>query len=47
MFKFVRKQEIFEIGSVKIGGQPGELPTVLIARATFSPNRISILDFYK
>ncbi|RJS86070.1 tetrahydromethanopterin S-methyltransferase subunit H, partial [Candidatus Bathyarchaeota archaeon] len=30
MFKFNKKQKIFEIGKVKIGGQPGELPTVLI-----------------
>ncbi|MBS7635597.1 hypothetical protein KEJ34_09015 [Candidatus Bathyarchaeota archaeon] len=26
MFKFGRNQEIFEVGGVKIGGQPGELP---------------------
>jgi len=30
LFRFERKQEIFDIGGVKIGGQPGELPTVLI-----------------
>lgn len=30
MFKFGKEQNIFEIGGVKIGGQPGELPTVLI-----------------
>jgi len=30
LFKFDKKQKIFEIGKVKIGGQPGELPTVLI-----------------
>lgn len=30
LFKFKSKQRIFEIGNVKIGGQPGELPTVLI-----------------
>jgi len=30
MFKFGKKQRIFEIGKIKIGGQPGELPTVLI-----------------
>ncbi len=30
MFKFGKKQKIFEIGGIKIGGQPGELPTVLI-----------------
>lgn len=30
MFKFNTKQSIYEAGRVKIGGQPGELPTVLI-----------------
>ena len=30
MFKFTKEQAIFEIGGVKIGGQPGELPTALI-----------------
>jgi len=30
LFKFKSKQRVFEIGNVKIGGQPGELPTVLI-----------------
>lgn len=30
MFKFVKEQKIFEIGNIKIDGQPRELPTVLI-----------------
>ena len=30
LFRFNKSQEIFEIGKVRIGGQPGELPTVLI-----------------
>lgn len=30
MFMFKAKQKIFEIGGIKVGGQPGELPTVLI-----------------
>ena len=30
MFKFNTKQSIYEVGRVKIGGQPGELPTALI-----------------
>jgi len=30
MFKFNTPQNIYEVGRVKIGGQPGELPTVLI-----------------
>jgi tetrahydromethanopterin S-methyltransferase subunit H len=29
-FKFNTKQNIYEIGKVKVGGQPGELPTFLI-----------------
>jgi len=30
MFRFEKEQKIFEIGNVKIGGQPAELPTALI-----------------
>jgi tetrahydromethanopterin S-methyltransferase subunit H len=30
MFKFKAEQKIFDIGGVKFGGQPGEVPTVLI-----------------
>lgn len=30
MFKFEKEQMIIEVGGVKLGGQPGELPTVLI-----------------
>ena len=30
LFRFERKQEVFDIGGIKIGGQPGELPTVLV-----------------
>jgi len=30
LFKFKAKQKIFEIGRVKLGGHPGELPTVLM-----------------
>ena len=30
MSRFETKQRIFEIGDIKIGGQPGELPTLLI-----------------
>ena len=30
MFKFEKPQEIYEIGGVRIGGQPGELPATLI-----------------
>lgn len=30
MFKFRKEQRIIEIGGIRIGGQPGELPTVLV-----------------
>jgi tetrahydromethanopterin S-methyltransferase subunit H len=30
MFKFNSNQNVYDVGRVKIGGQPGELPTVLI-----------------
>jgi len=30
LFRFERKQEVFDIGGIKIGGQPGELPTILV-----------------
>lgn len=30
MFKFAKEQKIFDIDGVKIGGQPGQFPTVLI-----------------
>ena len=40
MFKFGKEQKIFEIGDVKIGGQPGELPTVLIGSLFHEGHRI-------
>src|SRR3990170_8604280 len=30
MFKFNTPQNVYEVGRVKVGGQPGELPTFLI-----------------
>jgi len=30
LFRFKTEQKIFEIGGIKVGGHPGELPTVLI-----------------
>jgi len=30
LFKFKKEQKVFTIGNIKIGGQPGELPTVLV-----------------
>ncbi|MDH7517500.1 MAG: hypothetical protein QHH19_04065 [Candidatus Thermoplasmatota archaeon] len=35
MFSFTKKQEIFEISGIKIGGQPGEQPTVLFGGVFF------------
>jgi tetrahydromethanopterin S-methyltransferase subunit H len=40
MFKFTREQQIFEIDRVKVGGQPGQLPTVLIGSIFYSGHRI-------
>jgi tetrahydromethanopterin S-methyltransferase subunit H len=40
LFKFRKEQKIFEIGDVKIGGQPGELPTVLIGSLFHEGHRI-------
>lgn len=35
MFSYTKEQEIFEISGIKIGGQPGEYPTVLIGGLFF------------
>jgi tetrahydromethanopterin S-methyltransferase subunit H len=40
MFRFEKKQEIFEIGGVRIGGQPGELPTVMIGSIFYHGQKI-------
>lgn len=40
MFKFKTPQQVFEIGRVKVGGQPGELPTVLIASIFYEGQKI-------
>ena len=40
MFKFEREQKIFDIAGVKVGGQPGELPTVLIGSIFYSGQEI-------
>ncbi|HEC89357.1 MAG TPA: hypothetical protein ENI44_02110, partial [Thermoplasmatales archaeon] len=31
MFSFTKEQKVLEIGSIKIGGQPGVYPTVTFA----------------
>jgi len=35
MFSFTKKQEVLDISGIKIGGQPGELPTVLFGGIFF------------
>ena len=40
MFKFDKKQEVFEIGGVKFGGQPGEYPTVLVSSMFYGKHKI-------
>lgn len=43
MLKFKTPQKVFEISGVKIGGQPGENPTVLIGSIFYHGHRI-VLD---
>jgi len=40
MLKFKKPQKVFEIGKVKIGGQPGENPTVLIGSIFYRGQKI-------
>ena len=42
MFKFEREQQIFNIAGVKVGGQPGQLPTVLIGSIFYHGHRIVV-----
>jgi tetrahydromethanopterin S-methyltransferase subunit H len=46
MFKFKTPQKVFEIGKVKIGGQPGENPPVLIGSIFYHKHKI-LLDEMK
>jgi len=43
MLKFKKQQKTFEIGKVKVGGQPGENPTVLIGSIFYHGHKI-VLD---
>ncbi len=43
MFKFEKEQVIYEIGGVKIGGQPGQLPPVMIGSIFYKGHKI-VLD---
>lgn len=40
MFRFEKEQKIVEVGDVKLGGQPGELPTALIATIFYIGHKI-------
>jgi len=40
MLKFEREQKVFDIAGVKVGGQPGEYPTVLIGSIFYEKHRI-------
>lgn len=40
MFKFKRTQKIYEIDKIKLGGQPGENPTVLIGSIFYHGHKI-------
>ncbi len=40
MYRFQKEQKVFQIGKIKIGGQPGELPTVLIGSIFYDGHKI-------
>jgi tetrahydromethanopterin S-methyltransferase subunit H len=40
LFKFEKKQKVFDIARVKVGGQPGEYPTVLIGSIFYDRHKI-------
>lgn len=40
MFRFITPQRIFQIGKIRLGGQPGELPTVLIGSIFYKGHKI-------
>lgn len=40
MFRFDKKQEVYEVGGVKFGGQPGEYPTVLVGTMFYARHKI-------
>ncbi|MEM2630161.1 MAG: tetrahydromethanopterin S-methyltransferase subunit H, partial [Candidatus Bathyarchaeia archaeon] len=42
MYQFKNEQKIFEIGKVKVGGIPGERPTVLIGSIFYAREKIVI-----
>lgn len=40
MFKFNKNQEVFDIAGVKVGGQPGENPTLLVGSIFYHGHKI-------
>ncbi|MGZ4932660.1 MAG: tetrahydromethanopterin S-methyltransferase subunit H, partial [Halobacteriota archaeon] len=40
MFKFDKKQTVFEIGGFHVGGQPGEYPTVLGSSMFYDKHKV-------
>ncbi|MFX1509455.1 MAG: tetrahydromethanopterin S-methyltransferase subunit H [Promethearchaeota archaeon] len=46
MFKFEQEQKVFDIAGVKVGGQPGEYPTVLIGSIFYDGHKI-VTDIMK
>jgi tetrahydromethanopterin S-methyltransferase subunit H len=40
MFKFEREQKVFDIAGVRVGGQPGQLPTVMIGSIFYGKHKI-------
>ena len=40
MFRFKKPQKVFQVGQIKIGGQPGELPTILIGSIFYKGHKI-------
>src|SRR5450759_1246681 len=46
MFRYDKKQTVFEIGGFHVGGQPGEYPTVL-ASSMFYDKHKAVIDAQK
>jgi len=40
LFKFEKEQKMFRVGNFQVGGQPGELPTVLIGTIFYQDDKI-------
>ncbi len=46
MFKFEKAQKVFEFGKIKVGGQPGEYPPVLVGTIFYKGHKI-VTDEHK